>query len=125
MASNEGEISYVRDHLDSQAKGTNYLLAGHGAILVACLTIIKDGRADPPLKGLGLIGATSAIGLFFAALACAVIIVVRSMKIKNLRGHSKTNEEPLVSSFKFFQIASLVFFLIELLMVGWWLAFLT
>jgi hypothetical protein len=122
MANNEGEIAYVRDHWDTQAKGTNYLLAGHGAILVGCLTLLKEGNGA--LMGFASVGFVSALGLLLAALAYADILIVRSMKIKNLRGHSaKVDDSLLVSGYKFFQVSSFILFVIEMLMIGWRLFF--
>src|SRR5947209_5033909 len=98
MADNEGEILYVRDHWDNQAKGTNYLLAGHGAVLVGCLTVLKEQNVPAVLKGLTSVAFVSALGLLLAALACATILIVRSMKIRNLRNRSpKVDEGPIVA----------------------------
>jgi hypothetical protein len=120
MADNEGEIAYVRDHWDSQAKGTNYLLAGHGAVLVGCLTVLKDANVPAALKGLTSVAFVSALGLLLAALACAAILIVRSMKIQNLRNKSpKVDEGLIVSGFKAFQVVSFLLFIVEMLMLAW------
>jgi hypothetical protein len=120
MADNEGEIAYVRDHWDSQAKGTNYLLAGHGAVLAGCLTVLKDANSPSALKGLTSVAFVSALGLLLAALASAAILIVRAMKIRNLRNKSpKVDEGPIVVGFKAFQVGSFLLFIVEMLMLAW------
>ena len=120
MADNEGEIAYVRDHWDSQAKGTNYLLAGHGAVLVGCLTVLKEPSVPTALKGLTSVATVASLGLLLAALACAAILIIRSLKIKNLRNKSpKVEERPIVLGFKIFQVGSFLFFVVEMLMLAW------
>jgi hypothetical protein len=103
----------------TQAKGTNYLLAGHGAVLVGCLTVLKDANSPAALKGLASVAFMSALGLLLA-LAYASILIIRSMKIKNLRNRfPKVDEAPINFGFKCFQVASFLLFIIEMLMVTW------
>ena len=118
----EAEATYVRDHWDIQAKGTNYLLLGHGAILAGCLTIFKDTTGNG-IQGLGSVGAIAALGLLLAALAYGALMVCRSVKVKNARGSSYTEIGPIVSWFKFFQLTSFAVFLLEMCIIAFRFAF--
>lgn len=117
----EAEAAYVRDHWDSQAKATNYLLAGHGAVLLGCLTLFKDGA--PILKGLSLLGFLSSVGLLLASFAFASITILRSNKVKSARGTSHRDASPISAAYKFFQIGSFLVFVAVIVIIAFRFAF--
>jgi hypothetical protein len=58
------EFDLLKDHFENHGKSANYLLAAHGAGLIACLTGWKDYAHTPQLKGIGVLIAIFSIGLF-------------------------------------------------------------
>jgi hypothetical protein len=49
------KLEALRDHFETFSKGANYLLIGHGAGLVGCLSVVKDHPEQLPsqLQGIG------------------------------------------------------------------------
>jgi hypothetical protein len=64
----------AQDHYDSLMKGVHYLLIGHAAGLLACLTALKDYFDHLNLKGIGCL-----ILLFGGGLIATVVLWILSL----------------------------------------------
>jgi len=64
----------AQDHYDSLMKGVHYLLIGHAAGLLACLTALKDYFDHLNLKGIGCL-----ILLFGGGLIATVLLWILSL----------------------------------------------
>jgi hypothetical protein len=65
------------DIWDVLLKGVNYLLIAHAAGLVTCLTLLKDYKDNPQLKGLGGFIGLFGFGLIFAITALVGLITAK------------------------------------------------
>lgn len=67
----------IRRHLtvnhDYEFKMTSYLLAGHGAGMIACLAALKDYNDIPQLHGIGVFIILFGAGLILSAVAFALL----------------------------------------------------
>jgi hypothetical protein len=76
------KLEALRDHFETFAKGANYLLVGHGAGFVGCLSVLKDHPESLPqqLQVIGqlvlLFGAGLLLGSLFWFLAMTIKIRV-------------------------------------------------
>jgi hypothetical protein len=66
--------SDLRDFWDVQAKVVNYLMIAHAAGLVTCVTLLKDYKDNPQLKGIGLFVVLFGIGLVAAIIAFGLLL---------------------------------------------------
>jgi hypothetical protein len=62
---------------ESVNKALNTLMVGHAAGLVTCLTLLKDHKDNPQLKGLGWFITLFGLGLFLAVVSSAVWVAGR------------------------------------------------
>jgi hypothetical protein len=67
----------ARDHYDNLLKAANYLLVGHSAGLVGCLSVFKDYQNVPELKGVGLFILLFGTGLLTAVMLYGSILIGR------------------------------------------------
>jgi hypothetical protein len=64
------KLEALRDHFETFGKGANYLLVGHGAGLVGCLSVLKDHpeHLPPQFTRLGQLILLFGAGLLFSSL---------------------------------------------------------
>jgi hypothetical protein len=58
----------MKDHYDQNLKAANYLFVAHGAGLIGCLSILKDYKTTPELRGIGIFVLLFGIGFIGAIL---------------------------------------------------------
>src|SRR5438045_3153573 len=86
MADTKPSREYAKEFHGVVTKAANYLLVANGAGLVATLSVIKDYKDTPQLKGMGIFIALFGIGLI-AAIICYIsgaylqVITIRSATI--------------------------------------------
>jgi hypothetical protein len=73
------KLESLRDHFETLGKGANYLLVGHSAGFVGCLSVLKDHPEGLPqqFRGIGQL-----IFLFGAGLLLASLLLVSATAIK-------------------------------------------
>jgi hypothetical protein len=69
---------------EREYKSANYLLVAHGTGLLACLTLLKDYKDTPYLKGIGTFITLFGLGLVFAATSYSTLDVVRTILMEGL-----------------------------------------
>jgi hypothetical protein len=74
------KLEALRDHFETFGKGANYLLVGHGAGFVGCLSVFKDHPDGLPQQFQALIGQL--VLLFGAGLLLGLLFAVLAMTIK-------------------------------------------
>jgi hypothetical protein len=78
-------------------KALNTLMVAHAAGLVACLTLLKDYKDNPALKGLGLFIGLFGLGLV-AAIICAVLLMISRTQYLRGPGARECNYRPLITT---------------------------
>lgn len=74
----EKECERLERDLEHDFKVANYLMIAHGAALFACVTLLKDYKAIPELKGIGIFVFFFGFGFLFASLSYAGTRVIRA-----------------------------------------------
>jgi hypothetical protein len=77
----ELQFNLLKDHYENHGKSANYLLAAHGAGLLACLTTLKDYAQTPQFKGIGVLIVIFSVGLFGSVLTYASVAFARMMAL--------------------------------------------
>jgi hypothetical protein len=76
------KLEALRDHFETFSKGANYLLVGHGAGLVGCLSVVKEHPDQLPshIQGIGqlvlLFGSGLLLGVLFWGMSMVIKISV-------------------------------------------------
>jgi hypothetical protein len=83
-----------KDAWDVNNKALNTLMVAHAAGLVACLTLLKDYKDNPQLKGLGLFIGLFGLGLV-AAVICAVLLLIFRTQYLRGPGARESNYRPM------------------------------
>jgi hypothetical protein len=65
--------SFLTEKFDIEYKWLGYLLAAHGAGMIACLSALKDYKDNPQLKGIGIFVTLFGLGLIFSAVAFSTL----------------------------------------------------
>jgi hypothetical protein len=74
----KSQVERLKDNYEQFFKGTNYLLVGHGAGLLACLAALKDYATAPQLKGIGSLIELFGTGMLAAVVTYVCLIFVRT-----------------------------------------------
>jgi hypothetical protein len=86
------KLEALRDHLETFGRGANYLLIGHGAGFVGCLSVFKEHPETLPLP---LQGVRLLILLFGSGLLLSSLFWAAAMMIKiNVTQAIISNETP-------------------------------
>jgi chromate transport protein ChrA len=114
----EGEAAYVCDHWDSALKAVSLLTAGHAAIILACVTVLKEFSSLPQVRGMGEVVFIATIGVMLGAVAYACGFLVRQTKVKRARGTSKGHFLTWLAIYVFALFFSFAGFLLEVFVIG-------
>lgn len=73
------KLEAFRDHFDTFGKGANYLLIGHGAGFVGCLSVLKEPSEKLPaqFQGLGILVLLFGSGMLLASLFWAIAMIIK------------------------------------------------
>jgi hypothetical protein len=73
------KLEALRDHFEIFGKGANYLLVGHGAGLVGCLSVLKDHPENLPQQfhGLGQLVLLFGTGLLLSSLFWGMSMLIK------------------------------------------------
>jgi pimeloyl-ACP methyl ester carboxylesterase len=72
------KLEALRDQFETFGKGANYLLVGHSAGLIGCLSIVKDHPdLPPPLHRVGLLILLFGGGLLLGSLFWATSMMIK------------------------------------------------
>lgn len=80
MAEYDGRVKLeaLRDHFEIFSKAANYLIVGHAAGFVACLSVVKEHPDLPaPLHRVGLLILIFGAGLLLSSLFWAVSMMIK------------------------------------------------
>jgi hypothetical protein len=75
-------MSEASDHWAAINKGATSLMVAHAAGLVTCLTLIKDYKDNPPLRGVGVFISMFGVGLITAVWAASLLLLVRGQYVE-------------------------------------------
>jgi hypothetical protein len=89
------KLEALRDHFETFGRGGNYLLIGHGAGFVSCLSVFKDHPETLPSQfpGIGLLILLFGSGLLLSSLFWATSMMIKinvTQLIISQGGHTKT-----------------------------------
>jgi hypothetical protein len=107
--------SFLKEWFDLEFKAVGYLLAAHAAGMIACLSVLKDYKDNPQLKGIGIFVILFGLGLIFTAFAFAFLAAsIEAMYRYIIYGDAKAELSTKVCSITYlvFATASGVLFLI-------------
>jgi heme/copper-type cytochrome/quinol oxidase subunit 1 len=108
----------IKDDLEQELKATAYLMTGHAAGLLGCLTFLKD--YDPTkslIHGVGTVIAIFSAGFTLSALALVLFFVVRV----NVKATFEFREPLPISAmmaFRYLQALSLLVLVIAVLVIA-------
>jgi hypothetical protein len=92
LENKEELLKFMSDHYDHNFKAANYLLVGHAAGLVGCLSVLKDYDSTPQLKGLGTFVVLFGIGLLSAIVYYASLALARSVVLNAIMNDESHDE---------------------------------
>jgi hypothetical protein len=87
-----------KDAWDVLNKALNSLMVAHAAGLVACLTLLKDYKDNPQLKGLGLFVGLFGLGLVAAIISAVLLLIARTQYLSVPRAR-ESNYRPMMRTF--------------------------
>ena len=109
MDHDERELRFrlLRDHYENHGKSANYLLAAHGAGLIACMSILKDYAQTPQFKGLGVFIVIFGVGLL-GSIVMYISVAISRMIALNMAVYDDRRLSPLASFLLGLNIAGLI-----------------
>ena len=84
-----------KDAWEVSNKALNTLMVAHGAGLAACVTLLKDYKDTPQLKGSGLFIVLFGLGLVAAIIAAGLLLILRTQYLRGPGSH-ESNFRPMV-----------------------------
>jgi hypothetical protein len=88
------KLEALRDHFETFSKGANYLLIGHGAGLVGCLSVAKDHPEQLPsqLQGIGQLVLLFGSGLLLGALSWGMSMAIKISVTQNIISQQRPSQ---------------------------------
>ena len=84
-----------KDAWDVLNKALNSLMVAHAAGLAACVTLLKDYKDIPQLKGSGLFIVLFGLGLVAAIISAGLLLTLRTQYLRG-PGSRESNFRPMV-----------------------------
>jgi predicted Kef-type K+ transport protein len=111
----------LKEEHDRTFKIAGYILAGHAAGTIACISVLKDYKTTPELKGIGVFIVIFGLGLITSCLAYVCLSHFTKEQYRYIMGYSTEQKdlEQALFGFNLMAFASMVLLLIAVGLVMW------